>query len=264
MAIEVEQVNKAKGVGFFNPDWFKEQGIQGFPIKHIEVKSEHIQNLKKSLMDNNYNKDEPIILAQCKTDEFVTGWVLDGRHRLIACNMVLMEKGELPNIRISHELVVNRKRARWRQIYYEAQHLLRKNSESAAAHIVEIEQELLKEDPKTPKQMTFDYLVKEGGFGKDDLIIANAAYNRLKIEEVKEERKRQALMAPPRVREPEVKGDWTDGNIRESTSDVITPTITFKEFTSELETKCVCGKKTNHAVSVKVFENGKVKLEQVN
>jgi len=261
METEVEQVHKGKGI--FNPEWLSEQGMKPFPLRHINAKKDHLQNLKYSIQTNGFNRKEPLIVAKSTRDPEANGMILDGRNRAVVCDQIRVETGTLPNIAITYETVKDVAHAKLRQIYYESQHLNRKDSEDALAHIIELYQEVKEEIPELGMQKNLDEVLgKEAGFGASDKTQLMAVCHKINLFQQK-----QLVKENERMKDPRKPGsfdpttDWVDTS---KTPEVIADSKPIKTFATEFETTCVCGKKTNYAINALLYESGKLKLEQVN
>jgi|GEM_PF-5975765 len=260
MATEVEQVHKGKGI--FNPEWLSEQGMKPFPLRHINAKKDHLQNLKHSIQTNGFNRKEPLIVAKSKDPE-ADGMILDGRNRCVVCDWIKIETGTLPSLHITYETVKDVAHAKLKQIYYESQHLNRKDSEDALAHIIELYQEVVEDIPELSQQKTLEEVLgKEAGFGASDKTQLTAVCFKLNRWQQK-----QLLKENERMKDPRKPGsfdptaDWVDTT---KTPEIATDSKPVKTFATEFETTCACGKKTNYAINALLYESGKMKLEQVN
>ncbi len=257
MATAVEQTSEED---VFNPFWLADLGqLQGFQIRHLDVKSNHMQNLKESIKTRGWSKDEPVIVCKSK-DPKANGYIADGRHRLIVCEWIRKETGELPTIPIVFEQVKDFAHAKLRQIYYESAHLLKKSSDNAKEHIIQLWSEVQTLDPKISEGVMLDqYFEKEGKFNDKTRTLAVIA----QIQRHEEKERKKMLQEQAYKNETKVKPDasWKIAKPQQKSMEEMSK-MPFKRYTADLEMTCAHGKKTNVAVTVKLFENGTVSLEQ--
>lgn len=184
--------------------------------------------------------------------------------------MILIETGQLPNIKFVFEPVKDLVHAKLRQIFYESPHLLRKDSDEAGEHIVELYEDIKRMNPEMFGQRTIEEtLLREGKFEKSNVTLISVIANRITKFEEKLERKRQEKISHSQPRKAaqvgeEVYDDWGEKRGTGPPISTAKPKILSRSFAAELETTCACGKKTNHGLNVNVFDDGTVGLELVN
>lgn len=244
----------------FEPPFFNQLHLKGFPIRNLSVKSRHTQNIKDSIKVRGYDEDKPIIVATSKDAE-ANGYVLDGRNRLVACYWIEQESGQLPAITIKHEQVKDLAHAKMRQIYYESQHLLNKPSEDACDHILVLYEEVKELDPSITKQSSLvQYLGKEAKFDNETML--KAVVSRIEKHEKKQQDLARDIYEPRRPsQDEEAKGSWATGVAKDPRQEQ--KEMSFKSYAGELELTCNHGKKMNIALNIKIFDDGTTKLEQV-
>ena len=253
----------------FNPKWFSDNDfgfkIQGFSTADINFKSDRLQTIKQSLLDIGYNKTFPIILAK-SADPAANGVVLDGRNRLIACDFYYAVKETLPAIKFIFEGVKDVDHAELRQMMYEAHHLTEKGADEAKGHILQIYERLRHKHPDWFAQKTMDdVLPKEAKVERSESTMFAFLKTTITVYQKKEDMKARAKMQPATsMMKESAFENW--GEKKEPVGAVVTAGFqkVIKEFSGELETQCEgCGKKQNHAINGKLFDDGSVKVELV-
>lgn len=241
----------------FYPEFMKQLGLKGFVLENIEAKTIHLKGLFNSIKDKGYDPEEPIIAARC-SDPSIQGFVLDGRHRLIACSWIEKEKGEAPTITVRYEKVADLDHAELRQAAYEAQHLNKKTAESAAEHIISIYERVKLRTPELIKERSLDEFVsKECKIA--DSAMASAVVRLLQRHERNQSQK--TIQASALRVNPTTAGSWSSTKQSEAAGP-LKPQDPYKMYAVEVEVPA-SEKKRNLALNVKIFASGKAEAEIV-
>lgn len=250
----------------FNPPWIKDiiPTFLPFPIRHINTKSTKLQDLKHSILTTGYNDKEPIVVARSK-DPLANGYVMDGRNRLTACDMIFRESGSkmesLPAITVRYEQVPDLAHAKLRQIAYESKWLLGKTPEDAADHIITLYEEVKQEKPEIFQDEALDkFFQTEAKIS--DVPMLNALVARIERHEEKE-RKRHEKEQSTEDNKVKPTRRHAKGGEQRTMEEAGGKKVNFKSYTSEVEYVCVHGKRQTIPLNVNVYEDGRVTTEAV-
>lgn len=151
---------------FFEPEWFKNEGIQGFEIdpEIMDFETDSMRRVERNLIDEGYDPKtyNPIILARSKNPK-LQGKVINGKHRLVLFER-LRKKGifKIPKpLIVGYIDVTDEGDFEIHRIHYEKEHLLHKDPKVAMRSIVKSLKKILKQKPELLEQKKMEHFIIE-------------------------------------------------------------------------------------------------------